>query len=113
MKAFVLALLLCAQSAIGAVIKNITLSWGFPVAELTTNISFNVYSTTNIILPLPLWPLVTNVSGLKSNVTIPIHPGITFYCVTATNRMGESSPFSNVVSEQVPRSGTLQIQPGP
>lgn len=108
------SILLFASVASGAVFKNITLSWPtYPKNELTTNISFNVYSTTNVILPLPLWPMVTNVSGLRTNVAIPIQAGITFYYVTATNRMGESSPFSNVVSEQVPRSDVLHIEPGP
>lgn len=108
--AFAIAMVMASASA--AVFTNVTLAWEYPTNELSTNISFNLYYSTNILQPLTNWVILTNVSGLKTNVIVPIKPGVHFYALTASNDFGESD-FTTPLRAQVARSGVLSIKPGP
>lgn len=84
-----------------------TLSWDYPTNELAS-VRFNLYSSTNVALPVSTWPLLTNVSG--TNVVVQINPGQCFYFCTASNEFGESIP-SNVATATVARTvGNLKIK---
>lgn len=113
MKTTLAILLASIAFAFAGVKTNVTLVWDYPATELNTNLTFKLYSSTNITVPLTNWPVATNVPGTITNVTLPIQPGMTFYFVTASNEFGESDP-SNTVTGQVARSGSkVKITPGP
>ena len=110
-----LAILICCASTLlgGSVVTNITLAWDYPTNELTTNITFNVYSATNVAAPFSTWAIRTNIIGTNTSVVLPLLSGVTFYTCTASNMLGESDP-SNVAVAQAPRSGAnLKIKAGP
>lgn len=119
MKAILIALLLGAASLVAGPVTNITIGWTYPVDELSTNIVFRIYHTTNIVQnptnTFPVgWNLFTNVSGLKTNVVIPVKPGNSFFIGTvySLEGMGESPP-SNDLRVQGLRRSTIDATPGP
>jgi hypothetical protein len=61
--------------------KTVTLIWDYP--EISTNIVFNVYETTNLSLPMTRWKIVTNVRMLSC--VLPVRNGAHFFAVTASN----------------------------
>jgi len=82
---------------------HIKLYWDYPANELT-NVTFNVYSTTNIALPLTNWLVMTNVNS--TNVVLDITPGQRYFYATATNFWGESDPSTVASVPATPKSGT-------
>lgn len=94
------ALLALSMVCIAAVRTTALLVWDYPTGE-ATNVSFNVFFTTNIAAPG--WSFVTNVTG--TTATVNILPGNGFWIVTATNEWGESIP-SNVAGVTVARNVT-------
>ena len=95
---YILTLLLsiCSLSAATLPSGSVTLAWDYPTNELSTNLTFIVYSTTNIITPLTNWARLTNVIGTNLQSTVTIQPGQRYFVVTASNFWMESE-FSNVV----------------
>lgn len=87
----------------------VTLAWDYPPAELT-NITFKVYHSTSIALPLTNWVVLTNAIS-TNQVQVSIAPGVHFFSVTASNFWGEST-FSNIASTPaLPRSdANLKVQ---
>ena len=101
---FLLTTLCCILAYAAAIDGKVTLVWDYPVSEMTTNLTFKVYSSTNIIIPLTNWVVLTNIVGTTNSVKVQITPGACFFYVTASNFWGESNP-SNVASTPVlPRS---------
>ena len=85
--------------------SNVQLNWNYPVSELSTNLSFVIYSSTNATLPMTNWTVLTNVVGTATNITLNVVQGENYYAVKVKNFWGESD-FSQVVSTPaVPRSG--------
>jgi hypothetical protein len=90
--------------------KNFVLKWNY--SQVSTNIIYNVYSSTNLALPMGKWPLYTNVTG-KSWVT-PIYPGNRFFAVKASNTvLRTQSPFlassAALATVPPPRSTNLTL----
>jgi len=79
---------------------RIELTWDYPTNELSADLSFRVYSTTNISLALTNWPCLTNFPGTQTSGIIQITPGQQYFVMTASNFWGESS-FSNVTNTPV------------
>jgi len=104
----------------GTVKTNVTLIADYDTNAVSADLSFNLYSTTNIALPVAQWPVVTNVlypacmvNGTNVQIILPIQPGPHFYALTASNWFGES-PFSNTTGAVVVVTGNnLRIRPGP
>lgn len=91
----------------------IRLEWDYPQDELSTNMTFVLYSTTNITTPFGLWTVVTNVSGTQTNATVRVTPGKLFLTLTASNLWGESDPSNVVPLPAMPRSdGKLTVKRG-
>ena len=85
---------------------NVTLSWDYPAAELSTNLTFKVYGSSDITVPMTSWTVLTNMVGTNTSVSLKITPGAFFFVMTSSNRWGES-PFSNVASTPpLPRAST-------
>jgi hypothetical protein len=83
---------------------RLTLEWDYPEQERSTNLTFYVYSTTNVFAPMTNWAVLTNVVGTNLSVRLQIDPGQRFFVMTASNFWGESD-FSEVASTPpLPRS---------
>ena len=61
--------------------KILILKWKY--SQVSTDTVFNVYSTTNLAVPMAKWPIYTNVT-VRSWMT-PIYPGKRFFAVKASN----------------------------
>lgn len=70
---------------------KVKLEWDYPPEQLSTNLSFNIYHTTNISVPITEWKVLTNVVGTNLSVTLPKENGAHFFALTASNASGESS----------------------
>jgi hypothetical protein len=92
---------------------NLTLQvLNYPANELSTNLVFKVYSTTNINLSVTNWPLYRTVVATNSQISLPIDANQRFFVLTSSNWWGESS-FSNVAgTPPLPRSDA-SIRLGP
>jgi hypothetical protein len=76
----------------------------------STNKMFKLYGSPTISAPLTNWTVLTNISGLATNVSVRIVPGVYFFSITESNLWGESS-FSVVVqSPPLPLAPTLSIK---
>ncbi len=106
------AALLCLGGPPGQMRTNATLRWTYPTNELSTNLLFKLYSTTNISSPVSTWPLFVTVMGTNTQVTIPIVTEQRFFTMTASNWHGESV-FSNVASIPPPPRSDEQLTLGP
>lgn len=107
MKLFILALF-AASLASAATTNRLFLAWdSYPLTD-TNLVTFHIYSTTNIALPVSQWPHLTNVDySTATNAAKPGEGGrvevlaaenmFRFYSMTASNFIGESD-FSDVVS---------------
>lgn len=104
-----------------------TLAWDYPETNDLNLLSFNLYTTTNVTLPLTAWQKMTNVAAtnltLKQTIgaTGPTNtfyfqflqvPQLQFFVVTASNSFyGGESVFSNVTNTPTPPfSSRLNIQ---
>ena len=95
----------------GVMRTNVSLSWTYPTNELSTNLTFKVYSSTNISIALTNWPVLTTVAGTNTSVTLPINLQQQWFVMTASNWFGESV-FSSVAEIPAPpRSVNLQLGP--
>ncbi len=101
MKKYLIGLFLLAVAVAAPPIKtSVMLVWDYPVSEVPS-VVFNVYSSTNLSVPMSSWPFVTN--SAVTNAIVGVSPGSTFWYVTASNEFGESGP-SNTVTSTVPRN---------
>lgn len=62
--------------------KTVTLTWDYPDVEPGT-ITFNVYATTDITVPVSQWTILTNVA--ETSCSIPMDLDACFFFVTASN----------------------------
>lgn len=109
-----LCLLLLSPKAFSAVTLQAIFKWapdsnqlaGLTVADYMTNITFWVYGSTNVALPLTSWVFVTNWQGAPFLSQGPAGSWWTnsigsdgnarFYTVLVKNNNGGASPFSNL-----------------
>lgn len=96
----------------GQLRTTVVLFWDYPANELSTNLTFKIYSTTNAALAVSSWPVLTNKVGTNTTITLPIDAVQRYYVVTASNWWGESD-FSNVAgTPPLPRDQTnLRLGP--
>lgn len=95
---------------------HIHLVWTYDTNELSTNLIFCVYGTTNISIPVEQWPMVTNVVGTNLSVALDIIPGPNFFVMTTSNFWGESSITSSIASTpSVPKTmnDSVKIEKAP
>lgn len=103
-------LLMASFAAQSALRTNVTLVWSYPTNELSTNLTFKIYSFTNLNQPKIQWQVFANVVGTNLSLIVPVQPVATYYTLTASNMLGESD-FSNADQQPAPpRIGALQIQ---
>lgn len=95
---FVVCALAClsfiASVAIAAVVPpspTVTLSWDYPSDQLGTNLTFKIYHSTDITVPMTSWTVLTNVVGTNLSAKIPMGSGAHFFALTASNSAGESA----------------------
>lgn len=91
--------------------QNITLIWS-QENPATTDITYKVYSSTNLSIPIAQWTLIKLVPGTNYQTTISVTPGRAWYSVTASNFWGETDPSNLAGTPPVPVSGSLSIQKG-
>lgn len=90
--------------AVAAPVGEVVLEWDYPAQEVTTNLSFQVYGSTNINTPMTNWAVLASVPGTNKQARFVISPGRYFFVMTASNEWGKSD-FSDVVSTSpLPRS---------
>ena len=115
MNKIIITLIACGALALlaGPPSGKVTLAWDYPTNELTTNLVFKLYHSTNIVAPLGTWTVLTNVVGTNLSVSVVVTPGVNFFAMTASNLWGESD-FSNVAeTPALPSSGTgLKVKRG-
>jgi hypothetical protein len=114
MKRLILLLALSAAALIRAAIQpigDVTLFFDYPTNQLSTNLTFRVYATTNLSFPLTNWTVIKTVVGTNTSVTVRVVPGQNYFAMTASNMWLESD-FSNVaLTPPLPRSDVnLTIQ---
>lgn len=114
----ILAALLLGWSSLTAALtpKNITLAWDYPTNELSTNLTFRLYGSTNIVQPMTNWILLVTIPGTNLSTVLSVVPGEHFYALTASNVFWRlESDFSNVASTPpAPRSDVnLGVRLGP
>jgi hypothetical protein len=61
--------------------RTITLTWNYP--QMSPDIVFKIYSSTNLGTPVSKWPVYTNLTS--TSCVIPVLPGNRFFAVTASN----------------------------
>jgi hypothetical protein len=92
---------------------HVTLSWNYDTNELSTNLWFNIYETTNITASLTNWNCITNVVGTNLSVMIDVQRGLNFFVATASNFWGETSITSNMTftpALPIPINDSLRIE---
>lgn len=107
-----LVLALPAMGAPGIIRTNAMLRWSYPTNELSTNLTFYIYSHTNIAVPLTNWPMLTNVVGTNLSVTLPINAQQRWFFMTASNWWLESLPSEVVATPPLPRNDS-KLELGP
>lgn len=111
-----LALVMGVVAALGVspkpVATKITLMWDYETNQVSPELVFKLYSSTNMTVPLTNWTVLAVVPGTNRSVTLPVEPGVRFYALTASNWWGESD-FSNAVgTPAAPVASALGIRPG-
>lgn len=80
------------------------------VSQLNTNTTVFIYSTTNVVLPLASWPLLTNVPGTWSNLTVNLPNQVQFFTGVESNKLGLGSFFPVESKPLLPGNRTLEIR---
>lgn len=101
--------LLFAVTVIGQLRTNVVLEFDYPATELSTNLTFKVYSTTNITQPVTNWPVLLTVVGTNASITIPMTAQQRFFVITASNYWGEGN-FSAVAQTPPPPRDLVQVR---
>jgi hypothetical protein len=98
-----------------SVTGHLRLAWSYDTNQLSTNLSFNIYGSTNLAQPVSSWPILTNVIGTNTSCDLWLTPAQYFFVGTASNFWGETSVTSNlVVTPPAPQpiNDSLKIQKG-
>jgi len=92
--------------------ETVTLTWDYPAADLSPDLTFRIRHSTEADLPFAKWSVLTNVAGTNLSVTLNLEPGQHYFYLTATNWWGESDPSNIASTPPRPRSGALRIHRG-
>lgn len=103
---------LCLGAPPGVLRTNVPLEWDYPTNELSTNLLFKIYSSTNLSSPVTNWSLYSTVVGTNTRAIVPLDAQQRFFVLTASNYWGESS-FSNVTNVPPPPRHTNSVRLGP
>lgn len=91
-------------AAPGNIRTNAVLVWSYPTNELSTNLTFIIYSSTNLSTPLTNWPVLKVVAGTNLQTSFPISQQQRWFVMTSSNWWG-ASDFSEVAATPpLPRS---------
>lgn len=71
------------------------LHWDYPTNLLSTGLTFRVWFTPDVTLPLTNWFLLSTQVGTNTSAFVPITAGNRYYAVQASNLFG--AVFSDVV----------------
>lgn len=89
------------KRAIPAVQVPITLLWDYPASNLSTDLVFRVYTSSD----LTNWTALATVPGGTNGVlSLQVLPAEAFYYVTASNFWGESLPSAPASTPPIPAS---------
>ena len=70
---------------------TITITWDYPATYLPVgDFSFRLYHTFDLALPLPAWPLLTNLPASARRITLPAVQPNEFFALSAKDDNGES-----------------------
>jgi hypothetical protein len=75
----------------------VKLGWNYPTNQLSPDLVFKLYTSTNLTTPLTNWTWIGTTAGANTSMLAVIQPGAQFFVLTASNFWGESD-FSNVAS---------------
>ena len=92
MKRFLLLFLL----SVAASASELEFAWDYPSDELSTNLTFKLYYSTNSSVPSTNWVVVGTTVGTNLTMKVDVTPARQWFSLTASNMWGEST-FSNVV----------------
>lgn len=87
---------------------TITLLWDYPTNDLGADLTFKVYSTTNIAVPMTNWQ-VSTIVGTTTAAQVTMAPSRRFFFVTASNIWGESGP-SNITNTPAPVTNVIGLK---
>ncbi len=110
MKAALAILMVATVLAMGrAITGNVRLEWDYPSNHLSTSLTFYIFGSTNMSIPMTNWPMLTNVVGTNTSVRFTVAPiGEWYFVATASNFW--MSDFSNVVdAPPLPTNAVLRI----
>jgi hypothetical protein len=113
--AFLLASAALAAPLTNSVTGHLRLAWSYDTNQLSTNLAFIIYGSTNLAQPVSSWPILTNVPGTNTSCDLWLTPAQYFFVGTASNFWGETSVTSNlVVTPPAPQpiNDSLKIQKG-
>lgn len=91
------------SAAVTVTAVPLTISWDYPVAELSTDLVFRVYHATNIVVVPVDWSLATSVTGVTMT-TMSVIPGSHYFAVRT---------YSQFWGIESPPSGTNSTPPAP
>jgi hypothetical protein len=110
MKILILSFLLAATNIQGQVFNGrIKLAWEYPPEKMNPDLLFEIYSTTNIAVPTPLWQNITNVVGTNTSVELVIEPGQRYFVMVASNFWGKSTYSNYTNTPSLPEKAKLGI----
>jgi hypothetical protein len=90
-----------------AAAADISLYWDYPTNDLSTQMVFKVYWTTNITNPV-IWQSFI-VPGTTTTTRVTMEPGRRFFVMTASNLWGESE-LSNLISTPNPATNVTGLK---
>ena len=100
---------LCLGAPPGVLRTSLLLRWTYPTNELSTNLTFKIYSHTNVTVAVTNWPLYATTVGTNLTHPIPVEDFKRFFVMTSSNVIGESG-FSAVVERPAPPRDLNQLR---
>jgi len=91
-----------------APVGDVTLAWT-PSQASSNVVLYVLRSSPTATGPSTNWPVVTNVAGTVTQVTVRITPGERFFVVQSSNLWGYSPPSNVTNTPPLPTSPNLQI----
>ena len=76
-------------SFICSVYAPIKLLWNYNDFEVTDDMIFKIYYTSDLCVPVLQWDIITVPGGFRS-IVLPTEVGSRFFVMTASNYLGES-----------------------
>lgn len=84
-------LIVCLPLIAAAPQTQLELGWEYPIED-RADVTFHIYGTNDLAIPVAQWPLISSVPGPATNVIVSFAQGRFFFVCTASNMWGESPP---------------------